>query len=81
MDSEGNLVGYESFDRLVRRILEERRTLDISRRKSPEEGTVMAVELAESLVVDLPPWSESPSYGEVDPVRPAVILSRPMSRP
>jgi hypothetical protein len=25
LDSEGNLVGYESFDRLVRRILAERR--------------------------------------------------------
>jgi hypothetical protein len=36
VDSEGNLVGYESFDRLVRRILEERRTFDISRTKSPE---------------------------------------------
>jgi len=27
----------------------------------------MAAELAESLVVDLPPWSEAPSYGEIDP--------------
>ena len=25
LDSEGNLVGFESFDRLVRRILDERR--------------------------------------------------------
>ncbi len=38
VDSEGNLVGYESFDRLVRRILEERRTFDISRAKSPERA-------------------------------------------
>jgi hypothetical protein len=38
VDSEGNLVGYESFDRVVRRILDERRTLDISRRKSPERA-------------------------------------------
>ena len=36
LDPEGNLVALESFDRLVRRLLEERRTLPASRPRLQE---------------------------------------------
>ena len=74
VDSEGNLVGLESFDRLVRRILAERKIAQKPGWSSSGGNAVSAAALTPVADLDSPQWAGEDSYGEIDSrARPAIV--------